>query len=301
MGIILPSRKSITSFYVNGEANRAASEVDIMYYTPSISTYPQAVNYEDMVCFFTNTYMYIFKDDKFTRGANLPIRWNESQYIAVQTTSQDARFVATPKGVFILGCYDNERIANLWNGSSWVEYPNLKVGQAGNCGVYYNGKVYALGSKTEGYASRVYSYDLTNGSDWVQGGNLPYKAIRSDAVVLGNEIHIFGGTYSGTTNYHYVFNGSSWSASTAIPDTFNVEYGRAVVHDNKIYLLGCASGTKTWVWDNGSWVAGHDMLITMKGDVAFTFDNEVFRAGGTYLGNKFMSYEHQLVGYKMTV
>ena len=300
MGIILPSRKSITNFYINGDVDRNISEVELFNYNPSISTNPQAVNYNDKVYFFSDTYMYEFNGKTFTRCANLPIGWNVSY--ADQTTSRRARFIACNKGIAMVGCYVIPTTAHLWNGSTWSSLPSLKVSQSGNCGVFFNGQLYALGSDDEGYATRQYTYDTTSGTEWNWSATLPFKARYSDAVVYNNEIHIFGGevsTYAEPNTNHYVYDGSTWSQSTAIPETFSTSYGRAIVYNNKIYLLGCAGGKKTWIWDNGSWVAGNDLLTTMSGDVAFLFHDEIFRAGGG-VGNKFRSYEHQLVGYKMT-
>lgn len=305
MAIILPSKKSITSFYKNGDTMSNASEVSVYNFTKSLSSSPQAVNYQDKVCFFSNTSMSIFENGKFTSGPNLPIRWNPTLYVAEQTTSERGRFIACDKGIAFVGCYVIEESANLWNGSAWVQLPDLKVPQAGNCGVFYNGKLYAIGSDDEGYASRVYTYDTTNGTEWVSAASPPFKARCSDAVVYNNAIHVFGGRVSSNADdntNHYVFDGTSWTQSTAIPDVFSTYIsGRAIVHDNKIYLIGCAGGTKTWIWDNGSWVAGNDLLITMLNQVVFTYNDEIYRMCGTgTVSGKFVSYEHQLSSYIMS-
>lgn len=306
MGIIIPSRKGITNFYLNGDANQTASEVDVSSYSKYLSGASEAVNYGTKVCFFSDTYMYIFENGKWTNGPNLPIRWNPTAYVAEQTTAVGGRFIACDKGVAFVGCDVIEETANLWNGSTWTELPNLKVPQASNCGVFYNGKLYALGSSDEGYATRQYTYDTTSGTEWNWSATLPFKARFSDAVVYNNAIHVFGGrvsTYADDNTNHYVYDGTSWTQSTNIPDTFSTYLcGRAIVHDNKIYLLGCNGGTKTWIWDTDHWVAGKDMLITMKNEVVFTYDNEIYRLGSTAstYREKFISYEHEILGYKMT-
>ena len=305
MGIILPSKRTVTNFYVNGDANMTATEVDIKNFTKSISSYAQAVSYQDKVCFFSDTSMYILENGTFTSGPNLPIRWNPTGYVAEQTTSLGGRFIACDRGVAMVGCDVIEETANLWNGSTWESLPDLKVPQDFNCGVFYNGKLYALGSADEGYASRVYSYNTTSGTEWNWDMSLPFKARLSDAVVYGNVVHIFGGqnsSYSDPNTNHYIFDGSTCTQSTDIPDTFSTNTGgRAIVHDNKIYLIGCAGGTKTWIWDNGSWVAGNDLLIKLANQVVFTYDGEIYRMGGSGTASgRFISYEHELLGYKLT-
>ena len=306
MGIILPSKRTVTNFYVNGDANQTASEVDVLNLTQSLSSSAQATTYGDKVCFFSDTYMYILENGKFTNGPNLPIRWNPTSYVAEQTTAVGGRFIACDQGVAMVGCDVIEETANLWNGSSWVQLPDLKVPQAYNCGVFYNSKLYALGSDDEGYASRVYSYNPTSSTEWNWDTSLTFKARYSDAVVYNNVIHIFGGqnsSYTDPNTNHYTFDGSTCTQSTAIPDTFSTNSGgRAVVHDGKIYLIGCAGGTKTWVWDTDHWVAGNEMLIKATNPVVFTYNDEIYRinCSGTASG-RFIAYDHELIGYKMTV
>ncbi len=90
---------------------------------------------------------------------------------------------------------------------------------------------------------------------WEIGPNMPYTSSGPYAgysTVGGNLcLHVFGGN-PGPQNNHYIFDGTSWTAGTALPTASN--YGGYCSVNNKIYMIGART-------------AGPDGLITIY-DVA---------------------------------
>ena len=72
---------------------------------------------------------------------------------------------------------------------------------------------------------------------------LPYSFQYGSAVVLNDEIHILGGSDSGTSKKHYKWDGTSWTSVSTLP--YNFYHGSAVVLNDKIHILGgIDSGTE---------------------------------------------------------
>lgn len=75
--------------------------------------------------------------------------------------------------------------------------------------INYRGKLHLLGSLNSTAARYHYIWD---GASWVSVSTLPYTFSNGAAIVINDEIHIFGGAASTTIDrYHYKWNGSTWT------------------------------------------------------------------------------------------
>ena len=93
---------------------------------------------------------------------------------------------------------------------------------------------------------KIKSTDLYNKNDLVDLYTqypLPYSPMYSCAVVFNNNIHLLGGSSSGTGTYHYKWNKTNgWSSVSTLPYSFNK--GNAVVFNNEIHILGGYNNAK---------------------------------------------------------
>lgn len=87
--------------------------------------------------------------------------------------------------------------------------------------IIYNDEIHMMGGTLMGAERKEfykYHYKWKEGdTEWTQVSTLPYNVERSSVAIYNNEIHLMGGIYSGTNKYHYIYNGTSWKKSTAVP------------------------------------------------------------------------------------
>jgi hypothetical protein len=90
------------------------------------------------------------------------------------------------------------------------------------------------------------------GNKWMERSTLPYDFYSGSAVVLNNEIHIFGGgrsySYGNDFKSHCKWNGSTWKSVSTLP--YDFYHCSAVVLNNEIHILG---GVKHYKWNGSTW------------------------------------------------
>ena len=105
---------------------------------------------------------------------------------------------------------------------------------------------------------------------------LPYELAYGSAVVLNNEIHIFGA--GGDEPLHYKFNGTSWERVSTLPYEF---YGEAaVVLNNEIHILGGGEdGTPHYKFNGTSWESVSTLPYGLFVGSAVVLNNEIHILG----------------------
>lgn len=199
-------------------------------------------------------------------------KWDGSKWAYVSTLPYSLTrgcAVVYEDQIHILGSSGNPEAHYKWNGSSWVSVSSLPYQFYQGCAVVYSGKIHILGGSA--YPNRHYVFD---GSSWSGNVNLPVNLYDTDSVVeyryqlhllkenrhykwrygdwelittslpvnfnfiksvvLGNELHVLGG--NSDNNSHYKWDGVRWMNASVLPYYFYE--GCAVVHDNRIHLLG---------------------------------------------------------------
>lgn len=108
-----------------------------------------------------------------------------------------------------LNHYKYDVSSNTWTKVGTLPY-RFMYGSA----VYLNGEIHIFGSSynVSGAilnSAKHYKYNLANGGSWVKVSELPYDFCSGKAIVINDEIHIFGGkhnedkVYNGTKHYKY--------------------------------------------------------------------------------------------------
>ena len=102
----------------------------------------------------------------------------------------------------------------------------------------------------QNYSRLKLGFDVLPSIIWEDLGDLPYDFYNGSAVVLDDEIHIFGGGQSHLESnyYHYKWDGTSWTEVSTLPCEFY--NGSAVTLGDKIYIL---REYKIYEWDGTSW------------------------------------------------
>ena len=102
----------------------------------------------------------------------------------------------------------------------------------------------------QNYSRLKLGFDVLPSTGWIELGDLPYDFYYGSAVVLDDEIHIFGGgqAHLESNYYHYKWDGTSWTEVSTLPCEFYG--GSAVTLGDKIYIL---REYKIYEWDGTSW------------------------------------------------
>ena len=123
---------------------------------------------------------------------------------------------------------------------------------------------------------------------------LPYSFQYGSAVVLNDEIHILGGSDSGTSKKHYKWDGTSWTSASKLPP-YNFYFGSAVVLNNEIHILGGSDsyGIKShYKWDGTSWTSVSKLPYNFSNGSAVVLNNEIHILGSdnSYSTNNYVSH-----------
>ena len=106
---------------------------------------------------------------------------------------------------------------------------------------------------------------------------LPYELTYGSAVVLNNEIHIFGA--GGDEPLHYKFNGTSWERVSTLP--YGLSDVRAVGLSNEIHILGGGEdGAPHYKFNGTSWESEYILPYEFNGGSAVVLNNEIHILGG---------------------
>lgn len=129
--------------------------------------------------------------------------------------------------------------------------------------------------------------------------SLPYNFVNGCAVVLDGEIHLLGGSASGTSLNHYSWNGLYWTKLDNLP--YDFYDGSAVIFKNRIYILGGTKGpTNCYYWNGSKWIQSTDIPYKFKNGDAVVYDDKIhiFGGNGVESGNTNTIFNHYTWGGK---
>ena len=173
-----------------------------------------------------------------------------------------------------------------WNGSSWTSVSTLPYDFYWGSAVVYNGEIHILGGDAGNGNPQINHYKW-NGSSWTRVSTIPFEFYKGSAVVYNNEIHILGGDGRpkngngvATYNYHYRWNGSSWTSVSTI--LYQFEDGSAVVYNNEIHILGSNRGDRNYHYrlNGSSWTSVSTLPYEFYRGSAVVYNNEIHILGG---------------------
>ena len=213
-------------------------------------------------------------------------RWNGTSWETLTSapyTMDDCTAVVECNGkIHLIGAKDST-VHAVWDGSSWSTSaaPRLpyNVGSGGIAAVSYNGELHVIYHTTATTLKR-HHYKLTD-SKWVTASEPPFFS-DSTAVVRNNEIHLVGSSTSGETNYHYRWNGSTWTSVSTLPYKFNNK-GEVIVVNNEIHILGgfqSANSQSHYKWNGSSWTSVSNLPYDFDYGAAVVLNGEIHIIGG---------------------
>lgn len=181
-----------------------------------------------------------------------------------------------------------------WNGTKWdllaagggseIQVVTMPTASADNVDDIVQFIGASTGSYTNGYFYKCIEAD----------GTLPYD-FGGSAVLYNDEIHILGGRVSGTSRYHYKWDGANWVSASTLPYDFG--WGAAVVYNNEIHLLGGADGqTNHYKWDGANWVSVSTLPYNFYFGSAVVYNNEIHILGGS----PYITYHYKWNGLAWT-
>ncbi len=180
--------------------------------------------------YYTYFYSYNIKTDKFNQRANLP---SPSRTNAVAFAINGRGY--SIGGGTLSGGYSASFYEYIPDKNQWKTKIQAPLAFSGGIGVSYNGKGYiglGIGFKTSDPLAidlRPYFYEYNpSDSSWTKNPNFLNASDNnvsgrylSSAAVLGNELHVFGGSLKGQVYfddiYNYSFTNESWSLKDRDP------------------------------------------------------------------------------------
>ena len=211
--------------------------------------------------------------------------------------------------------------ANCNNGTATSKYA---------IGVYKNVEINYEDGTSETIPMEVIAHnhdELGDGvNKWEIVSTLPYSFELGSAVLFNSEIHALGGAYN-DSNYHYKWNGSSWTEVSTLPigspgsvvynneihilkgnshykwDATNSEWVEVstptytgysqVMYNSEIHVLGGGSSAKIhYKWDGTSWTQVSTLPVNHYGVAkAVVYNNEIHLLGSPAAGNKYVHYK----------
>lgn len=122
------------------------------------------------------------------------------------------------------------------------------------------------------------------GRDWSleTSMNLPYNFYQGSGVALNEEIHILGGSKTGTYTNHYKYNGFEWEEVSTLPYDFYLS--GAVVLNGEIHILGSYSSSenykKHYKFNGSTWEEVSTLPYNFYRGSAVVYNNEIHILGG---------------------
>lgn len=156
--------------------------------------------------------------------------------------------------------------------SEKIQYAIMPIASADNVGDI----VQYVGATTASYING-YFYKCSG----VSGEPLPYNFKEGSAVVYNNEIHLLGGSTTGTENNHYKWDGLRWVSVSTLPYIFY--WGSAVVYNGEIHILGSEDDNchyNHYKWDGTSWTQVSTLPRWFYEGSAVVYNNEIHIIGG---------------------
>lgn len=219
--------------------------------------------YDPITCYFT------YKNTVARNGFQLMYLYSLPQ------DSEGSAATVYDGYIHVLGGIYATRKDYSWKDGTWTDRTISGVGFQYGCAVTYNGAMYLIGGEESSRVlRRWYNQSWSNYT-------LPYAFYYGSAVVYDNKIHILGSYSSGTSMYHYAYNGGSWSSVSTLP--FELYQGCAVVYNNKIHIMGSGeSGQEQYhyAWDGTSWVSQSTLPYAFTDGCAVVYDDKIHILGG---------------------
>ena len=201
----------------------------------------------------------------------------------------------------IINHYKYNTSTNTWSSVSSCSFGMNTQQVKSIFAVVYNNEIHIMGqSQTQYGNSDYYHYKYNNGT-WSSVSTFRYKFYDgSDAVVLNNEIHLFGGN----TNNHYKYNGSTWSNISTLPYEFR--FGSAIVYNNEIHIMGGNYNTNTKKYhykyntSTNTWSSVSTLPYDFYEGSAVVYNNEIHMLSHYYYHFKYNSDTNTWTSVKST-
>lgn len=222
------------------------------------------------------------------------INWNSVSTLPLDTDNCQA--VVCDNRICIFSTSVSGAGAHSWNGTSWnldippIAYtdPNTHI-QYGlhfyGCAVVCNNELYVHGYGYGGSNLHILMKWSVGQTEWTFVQGIPSLCCEySTAVVLNDEIHIFGTPGSVYKTYHYKWDGTSWVKFSELPYYF--ERGSAVVYNNEIHIMGghdpsTSSGCRYhYKWNGSEWTLVSLLPYMFYIGSAVVYDGYIHILGG---------------------
>ncbi|NSW46440.1 MAG: hypothetical protein HPY79_11560 [Bacteroidales bacterium] len=205
--------------------------------------------------------------------------------------------VVLDKSVYYIGGFNCALMANNnweYNSStnSWKEHAPMPTKRAEMATALVDGKIYCFGGwlgNNIGMTDVAEVYDIKE-DKWDSLPKLPVKITAANAVSVGNDIYILGGTIGETNTYFFRFN-TLTQIYEALP-LFNMAmmHSCMVLVNNKIYVMGGQSYMKfEYRWHNNvyafdistkEWTEKAPIPIPISSCFGVFLNNEIHLLGG---------------------
>jgi len=207
------------------------------------------------------------------------------------------RAIVTDNSIYYIGGHNCALMTNNnweynYSSNSWQEHAPMPTKRAEMATTLAHNKVYCFGGwlgNNIGMTDVAEVYDIKTDT-WDTLPRLPVKITSANAVTVGNDIYILGGTISETNAYFFKFN-TITKIYEALP-LFNLAmiHGCMVLENNKIYILGGQSYMKfEYAWHNNvyafdistkEWTEKAPIPIPISGCFGIFLNNEIHLLGG---------------------
>lgn len=141
--------------------------------------------------------------------------------------------------------------------------------------VIYNNQIHVIGGNNASSGNVTYHIKW-NGTEWVTASTVPIAFVDGRAAVLGDELHLISG------DYHYLFNGTSWSEQT-LPSGVSAAGSSIVVYNDQLHILGGTSNKTIHYKYNGTrWVSVSTLPRNLVKGVAIVYNGDLHIIGGGF-------------------
>ncbi len=148
--------------------------------------------------------------------------------------------------IFVLGGWDGaveQSGVAMYADGEWSALNPLAAARTDAAAAWVDGSLYAFGGRREGIAlSRVDRLQPDSGRNWSNRRNMPSTRFGSQAVAIGDRIHVFGGESNGgaVLAVHEIYDtvADTWSSAAAPMPRARTAFGALRADDGRIYLVG---------------------------------------------------------------
>lgn len=209
-------------------------------------------------------------------------KWDGTSWSPVSTMPYGFYYGAAVvyKGCIQIYAGNLERNHYKWDGRNWTSVSKLPISMH-DC----EAVVMSNGCNVVGGQGPSKNHYVLLGNEYqrslpslVMTSTLPYGISEGGGVVvLNGELHILGGNDehdSGSTDYHYKWNGSQWVSVSTLPYYF--AGGVVVVYNNEIHIIGgnyqaseseMEDPVSHYKWNGTSWIKASESSTIIESDV----------------------------------